>query len=86
MEVMLTEQESAALQKALRSYISDLGPEISQTDNARFRQGLKDERTTLESALEKLDSARRGREEADGGEGAPPSETIVVHLWWTELG
>lgn len=74
MDVSLTEEESAALQKALRTYLSDLGPEISNTDNPRFKAGLKHERTVLESALQKLDHASR-----------PPTgnEVILVHLWWT---
>lgn len=75
MEVKLTEEESAALQKALRSYLSELGPEISNTDNHAYKDGLKHERNVLEAALAKLDHATR-----------PPTgnEVIMVHLWWTE--
>lgn len=75
MEITLSEEESATLQKALRSYLSDLGPEISNTDNHRYKDGLKHERTVLEAAMAKLDHAAR----------VPTgNEVIVVHLWWTE--
>ena len=77
MEVALTEEESVALQKALRTYLSDLGSEISDTDNHAFKDGLKHERSVLEAAMAKLDHASR-----------PPTgnEVIMVHLWWTEHG
>ena len=57
MEIELTAEESAALQKALRVYNSDLRMEIVGTDNATYRHELRDERTTLESVIAKLDAA-----------------------------
>ena len=74
MDAALTEEESAALQQALRTYLSELGSEISQTDNGRFRANLKHEREVLESAVAKLDTAHP---EPTG------NDIILVHLWWT---
>jgi hypothetical protein len=73
-DVALTEEESAALQQALRSYLSELRSEISQTDNARFRATLKHEREVLESVVTKLDAVYP---EPTG------NDVILVHLWWT---
>ena len=81
MEVVLTEEESAALQDALRSYLSDLRMEIADTDDRRFRDGLKRERTVLESVVEKLD-ANRGSSDLRDDQGR---EVIrLVTWWWTE--
>ncbi len=81
MEVALTEEESAALQDALRSYLSDLRMEIADTDDRRFRDGLKRERTVLESVVEKLD-ANRGSSDLRDEQGR---EVIrLVTWWWTE--
>lgn len=65
MEVELTVEESSALQQALRSYCSELGMEISETDNPQFRRGLRDERTKLESVMHKLDAAAADPQELD---------------------
>ena len=90
MDAELTEEESDAVQKALRSYLSDLRMEITDTDNARYRADLRAERTALESALAKLGGGRLG-------EGAEPAATPgdvdapldggervvrLVRLWW----
>lgn len=74
MDVALTEEESGVLQQALRTYLSELGSEISQTDNARFRANLKHEREVLESVVTKLDAVHP---EPTG------NDVILVHLWWT---
>ena len=65
MEIELTPDESAALQHALRSYSSDLRMEIVGTDNARFRDELRTERSMLESVIDKLDEAAKASEQRD---------------------
>jgi hypothetical protein len=55
MDVELTAEESAAVNAALRSYVSDLRMEITDTDNPEYRRTLRAERAALESALAKLD-------------------------------
>jgi hypothetical protein len=65
MEIELTAEESAALQQALRVYSSDLRMEIVGTDNPGFRQDLRDERTTLESVIAKLDAAAASSDRRD---------------------
>jgi hypothetical protein len=65
MEIELTADESAALQKALRSYGSDLRMEIAATDNAEYRTDLRAERATLESVIDKLDAAAKRSDQRD---------------------
>ncbi|MGD9705885.1 MAG: hypothetical protein AB7Q42_19920 [Acidimicrobiia bacterium] len=65
MEIMLSKDESAALQQALKSYCSDLRMEIADTDNAEFRRGLREERALLETVVGKLDAAVAESEERD---------------------
>lgn len=77
MAAELSPDESAAVQKALTSYLSDLRMEISNTDNPEYRRGLQAERAALESALTTLDSARRDDEQAD--------EVITISLAWVPL-
>lgn len=74
MDVALTEEESAALQKALHSYLSDLRSEIADTDNRQFRDGLKHEREVLEAVVAKLDAVHPK---------PTGNDVILVHLWWT---
>lgn len=78
MAAELSSEESAALGKALTSYLSDLRMEIADTDNAEFRRGLQAERTALESVLTKLDSAARAA-------GEPAGEVIEITLIWTVI-
>ena len=81
MDVTLTEEESSALQQALRTYLSELRMEIADTDDRDFRNGLKHERTVLESIVGRLDSTR-GASAMRDGEGR---EVVrLVTLWWTE--
>lgn len=81
MEVALNEEESAALQRALRTYLSDLRMEIGQTDDRHFRDNLKHERTVLEDVVTKLGSAKGSSELRDEG----GREVVrVVSLWWTD--
>lgn len=75
MEVALDEDESAAVQRALESYLSDLRMEIVDTDNPGLKRTLRDERATLERAVAKL-----------GRAGGPTEPTIdgtwSVRIWW----
>lgn len=78
MDVQLTAEESDAMQKALRTYCSDLRMEIVDTDNAAYKRDLKEERAVLESALTKLDHAAAHAEERD-----PDGRVVIrmVSLW-----
>jgi hypothetical protein len=78
MAAELSSEESAALGKALTSYLSDLRMEIANTDNAEFRRGLQAERSALESVLAKLDSAASAGREAAG-------EVVEITLVWTTI-
>jgi len=65
MEIVLTSEESEALQQALRTYCAELRMEIRDTDNPSFRRGLKHERELLEHVVQKLDSAAAESELSD---------------------
>jgi hypothetical protein len=78
MEIQLTTEESAAVQAALRSYVSNLRMEIVDTDNPEYKRTLREERGTLESALAKIDAG------ATGATTERREETVcVVRLWWS---
>jgi hypothetical protein len=81
MDVTLSDQESAAIQHALRTYLTDLHSEIHNTDDRHFKDGLKDEQEVLEAALAKLADAR-GRSELRDADGREVVRLIT--LWWTE--
>ena len=78
MAAELTTDESAAVQKALTSYLSDLRMEIANTDNAEYRRGLQAERTSLEAALAKLDASGGGAADAS-------SDVVTISLVWMPL-
>jgi len=78
MAAELSTNESAAVQKALTSYLSDLRMEIADTDNAEYRRGLQAERTALEAALAKLDRAA-GPDDDDS------DDVITISLMWVPL-
>lgn len=73
MDVSLTTAESAAVRKALHSYLRDLRMEIVDTDNPAYKRELKEERGLLESTLERLDAAV---------DGAGESRVTIVEMWW----
>jgi hypothetical protein len=50
----LSEQERTLLIQVLSDELEELGPEIHHTDNREYRQGLRDRRAVLRSALDKL--------------------------------
>jgi hypothetical protein len=55
-QITLTQEEAAALRRALSSYVSDLSMEIAHTDSWQFRQTLKHEEVLLKKLLEQLDA------------------------------
>lgn len=80
MEVSLTPEESAVVRKALRSYLSDLRAEIVDTDNPAYKRDLRDERTSLEAAVAKLDDASRGQDPVT----VTATRTVrIVDMWWS---
>jgi hypothetical protein len=59
MLIELTEVQCAELQRLLESTLSDLSSEIADSDDAEYRDGLRDRRTILESVLFQLDNPPR---------------------------
>jgi hypothetical protein len=59
MLIELTEVQCAELQRLLENTLSDLSSEIADTDNAEYRDGLRERRTVLESVLFQLDNPPR---------------------------
>ena len=59
MLIELTEVQCAELQRLLESTLSDLSSEIADTDDAEYRDGLRDRRTVLESVLFQIDNPPR---------------------------
>jgi hypothetical protein len=55
-QIILTQEEAAALRRVLSSYLSDLLTEIAHTDSWQFRQNLKHEEVLLKKLLEQLDA------------------------------
>jgi hypothetical protein len=91
MDVELSQNESEAVQKALRSYLSELRMEITDTDNPEYKRQLRDERADLEGAMAKLSGAGSGPTEhaPEGASGDLDATPVirVVRLWWsTALG
>lgn len=59
MLIELTEVQCAELQRLLEGTLSDLSSEIADTDNAEYREVLRERRTVLESVLFQLDNPPR---------------------------
>jgi hypothetical protein len=59
MLVELSEEQGAELQKLLENSLGDLSTEIASTDNAEYREGLRQRRSLLESVLFQLDNPPR---------------------------
>jgi hypothetical protein len=59
MLVELSEEQGAELQKLLENSLDDLSTEIAGTDNADYREGLRQRRSLLESVLFQLDNPPR---------------------------
>ena len=59
MFVELSEEQGSELQKLLESSLGDLSAELAGTDNADYRQGLRQRRSVLESVLFQLDNPPR---------------------------
>jgi len=52
MKIELTDAQAADLVELLRGALGDLSSEIAATDNAAYREGLRNRRASLESVLE----------------------------------
>ncbi len=50
----LTDQEKEILSEALEGYLSDLGMEITDTDQMDFREKLKSKRTVIQKILKEI--------------------------------
>ncbi|HEX3334696.1 MAG TPA: hypothetical protein VHS57_10155 [Acidimicrobiales bacterium] len=59
MLIELNEAQCSELQQLLEGSLGDLSTEIADTDNAEYRQGLRDRRAVLESVLFLLDNPPR---------------------------
>jgi hypothetical protein len=55
LEINLSEEDLKNLIKALKTYLSDLGMEIADTDSMDFRESLKSERTSIQNVLSQLE-------------------------------
>ena len=53
--LQLEPDEVEALREVLHSVISDLSPEIADTDNPEYRRGLKARRELLRTVVARLD-------------------------------
>jgi len=53
-QLNLTDKEAVTLRHALETYLSDLRMEIADTDAQDFREGLKEEESTIKRLLEQL--------------------------------
>jgi hypothetical protein len=60
MLIELTEAQQAELRELLRATLADLSSEIADTDNATYRQRLRERRTILESVRTLLDGEPQG--------------------------
>lgn len=60
MKLELNQEEKEYLEKVLNHYLGELSGEISQTDNATFRSGLKHEKEVLALLIKKLSSEENG--------------------------
>jgi hypothetical protein len=58
-DIELTEAQCAELQRLLENALGDLSTEIAGTDNAQYREGLRERRAVLESVLYLLDNPPR---------------------------
>ncbi len=59
MLIELTEGQCAEMQRLLEECLGDLSTEIADTDNAQYREGLRQRRAVVESVLFQLDNPPR---------------------------
>ncbi len=59
MLIEISEEQGAELHRLLEGSLGDLSSEIAGTDNAEYREGLRQRRTVLESVLSQLDDSPR---------------------------
>lgn len=57
MQLDIDDEDVQLLTEVLSSVVSDLSPEIANTDNYEYRRGLKDRRDRLRALLEALGAA-----------------------------
>ena len=57
MELSLTDEDVQVLRDVLHTVISDLSPEIADTDNPEYRRKLRAHREGLRRIVDKLDRA-----------------------------
>ena len=57
MQLMLDNDDTILLRRILKSYLSDLRVEISNTDSFAFRQGLKEDEVHIKSLLGRIEAA-----------------------------
>jgi hypothetical protein len=58
MKLELTEDQASELELLLGGALSELSHEIADTDNAQFRQRLRDRRVALEAIAHELSRVR----------------------------
>jgi nitrogen fixation/metabolism regulation signal transduction histidine kinase len=54
MKLELSDDDARLLHEVLNSVVSDLSPEIADTDNPQFRRSLEQRRDRLKAILESL--------------------------------
>ncbi|MDD1677406.1 MAG: hypothetical protein LUQ40_06705 [Methanomicrobiales archaeon] len=54
MQLDLTNDEISVLRKMIEIYLSDLRMEVADTEDQKFREGLKQEEITLKKILQML--------------------------------
>lgn len=59
MLIEISEEQDAELHRLLESSLTDLSSEIAGSDNADYREGLRQRCTVLESVLCRLDNPPR---------------------------
>jgi len=61
MQIELTDVQSSELRRLLDEALRELSHEIADTDNAHFRQGLRDRRAALEAIAHQLAELQASR-------------------------
>jgi hypothetical protein len=57
-QIELTEEEVTSLRRVVDAAVRDLSYEIANTDNARFRGELRQDRDVLRTVLDRLTASR----------------------------
>jgi hypothetical protein len=59
-DLSLTEEDVQLLREVIESVISDMSPEIADTDNPEYRRTLRSRRDALRALLDKLGGTPAG--------------------------